>query len=66
MVIHFLEEAGLIIARRWWMMMVRRRLMMMLKRLLVLVLRSMEREWSMVAVIEAPCRERHASSLDAT
>jgi hypothetical protein len=66
MVIHLLEEARLIIACWWQMMMVQWWQIMMLRRLLVLVLRCVEREWSMVTVVEAPCRERHASSLDAT
>jgi hypothetical protein len=63
-VVDVLLETGLIIAhRRWWMMMVMRRLMMMLRSRLVVVLRSMVRERSMEAVVDAPCRERHAPSL---
>jgi hypothetical protein len=71
MVVDILVETELIIAhRRWWMMMVMRRLMMMLRRLmmmlrsrLVVVLRSMVREWSMEAIVDAPCGERHVPSL---
>jgi hypothetical protein len=52
------------------MMMVMRRLMMMLRRLmmmlqsrLVVVPRSMVQEWSMEAVADTPCKERHVPSL---
>jgi hypothetical protein len=63
-VVNVLVETRLIIAhQRWWMMMVMRRLMMMLRSRLVLVLRSMVREWSMEAVVDASCRGRHAPSL---
>jgi hypothetical protein len=71
-VVDVLVETGLIIAhQRWWMMMmVMQRLMMMLRRLmmmfqrrLVVVLRSMVRERSMEAIMDAPCGERHAPSL---
>jgi hypothetical protein len=70
-VVDVLVETGLIVAHwRWWMMMVMRRLMMMLWRLmmmlrskLVVVLRSKVREWSMEAIVDAPCGERHAPSL---
>jgi hypothetical protein len=44
------------------MMMAMRWLMLMLRRLMI-VLRSMVRERSMEAVMDAPCGERHAPSL---
>jgi hypothetical protein len=63
-VVDVLVETGLIIAHwRWWMMIVMRRLMMMLQSKLVVVLRSMVWEWSMEAVMDAPCGERHVPSL---
>jgi hypothetical protein len=45
------------------LMMMLRWLMMMLRSRLVVVMRSMVWEWSMEAVVDAPCRERHAPSL---
>jgi hypothetical protein len=45
------------------LMIMLRRLMMILRSRLVLVLRSMVRERSMEAVVDAPCEERHVPSL---
>jgi hypothetical protein len=63
-VVDVLVETGLVIAhRRWWMMMVMLRLMLILRRRLVVVLRSMIRERSMEAVVDAPSGEKHIPSL---